>query len=385
VSRVNRPQLGWKQPPEWDRFEAAVEEEYGRTTPYRGFVLERAWQEFKDEHPAEEYADQLLRAVGIRDNLTQEKNLPRDVGNGDNGRVWVSVSVEVKREMEQFATENNVPNHKVLRAVVCWYLGGGLLGRLTEKLKKAVPEAEEQLADLNPDDDRSLTAEERKLQYLAKDLTVEEGPGMFTAEDFGKALEEMPYRGGDTTYMREKWLPRILDRLGYTRHPENPDLFVPEEQARELADDPRDLNRPAIDRLPYANLDDEERIRGLRIEAVRRATGRTTGRYALNVETVRDEVFDGSPSKWKTKDLMNNAGQADGFSTDVKGNRKRLKIDLSEVDRELLSDAGLDVGGFDKAEESGTSNEGETDVSNNEDVNEQMDALMNTTRGRGGR
>lgn len=370
MSRIDRSQLQCKRPPEWDRFEAAVEEKFGATTPYCGFVLDRTWHEYQDDHPAEEYVNRLLRAVGIHDAATREKNRSRDARDGDAGRVWVSVSVEVKREMERFASEVGVPSHEVLRALVCWYLDGGLLGLLTEKLERAVPETEEQLAALDPDDDRELTTDEKKPRWLASHLMPDDGSQVeFTADNFDEALKTMPYGGRDTDHMRNKWLPVVLDRLDSTRHPKEPGLFIPEERAREYADDPADLDAPAVDRLPYDDLSDEERVHGLRIEAVRKAADRANGRYALKVEAVREEVFDSGPSKRKAKALMDKAAQTDEFSTDVIGGQKRLKADLSEVDHGLLSDAGLDTDGSDETTETE-----ETDAG---DAEEQMDALTN--------
>jgi len=366
VRSADRVPLNWKRPPEWDRFLETVEEEHNATALYAGFEIEQAWKEYRDEHPAEDYTNRLARAVGTHGRLTREKSPPTRASDEGGRRVGVRVREGVKEDMAAYAKESGVPNYEILRAVVCWYLDGGLLGRLTEKLEKAVPEAEKQLADLDPGDDRGLTAEERKPRWLSKNLMPDDGGrGAFTAGDFGEALEAMPFRGGDTDHMREKWLPEVLNRLDYARHPNNPDLFVPEERAREYADDETVLDGPAIDRLPYADLSDEERVEGLRIEAVRKAEGRTNGLSALSVETVRGDVFDGGPSKRKAKDLMDRAARTDGFSTDVRGGRKRLKVDLSGVDRELLSDAGLDTNG--------------SDATDAEDVEGQMDALMNAT------
>lgn len=341
MSRVDRPQLQWKRPPEWDRFQARVEEEFGDTTPYSGFVLEQAWREYKDRHPAEAHVDRLRRAVASSVDLPREKNLTRPASGEESGRVWVRVSEEVKAEMEQRATETGVQNHEILRAVVCWYLDGGLLGLLTRNLSRTVPEATRLVADLSDEEETSLGAKERRTVDLARRVAGDGGE--FTRDCVREALLEVSGLS-DSDYCMNEYLPRILDRLDYRRHPNNPDVFVPETRAREIADDPTDLEGPAIDRRPYADLTDEERVHGLRLEAVRRTAGRSNGRLALPVETVREEVFDGGPSKRKAKALMDKAAESDGFSTDSRGGRKRLKVDLGSVDRDILSEAGLDDG-----------------------------------------
>lgn len=391
MSRVDRPQLGWKRPPEWDRFLEAVEAEYGATEPYAGFVIERAWREYREDHPAEEYVDRLLGAVARRGQDTREKTPSTRPATGDpDGRVWVRLSAEVKQDMAAYATEIGKANHDVLRAVVCWYLDGGLLGLLTDKLEVAVPDAEKLADELDSADDRGLTAEEKKRRWLADELTPDDGPGAFPREVFGEKLEAMPWRGGDTEHMRETHLQPVLNRIGYTEHPNNPDLFVPEEQAREYAEEQGiDPDAPAFERKPYADLTDAERIHKLRVELARRAAGHG-GKRALRADTVRGEVFDGTPSKRKTKALMDRAADgAPGFETDARGGTKRLRCDLEAVaDPDVLADAGLtadtDPGeagetdatpGVDGDETGG--NDGETDVE------AEMDRLMAATRATG--
>ncbi|WP_299237214.1 hypothetical protein [Natronomonas sp.] len=241
--------------------------------------------------------------------------------------------------MAASATEKGSAKHELLRAVVCWHLSGGLLGRVTDKLEVAVPEAETQLAGLDPSDDRGLTTVEKKRRWLADELT----PGPFPRDVFGRKLEAMSWRGGDTKHMRKTHLQPVLNRIGYTEHPNNRDLFIPKEQAREYAEEQGiDLDAPAFEWKPYYELTDDERTHGLRVELVRRAA-RCGGKHALSADKARSQVFDGTPGTRKVKGLMDWA--ADGhpaFETDAKGGRKRLRCDLGVgVDPDMLADAGL--------------------------------------------
>lgn len=357
--------LNWKAPPEYDRFlDAVAADNHGYKSPYAGIAIERSFYEYRERHPAEENATRLLEAVGRRGQDPREKIPQTRPGDGgdDGRRATVRVAREVKQDMAAYAAETGSAKHEILRAVVCWYLDGRLLGRLTEKLESAVPEAEEQLADLDGSADASLGTKERRTVELVRGL----GEEAFTRDDFREELREV--RGvSDSPYCRDEYLPRVLDRLDFTPHPNNPDLFLRDEQVREYADDEDILDGPAIDRLPYADLTDEEQVYGLRVEAVRKAEGRTNGRYALRVEEVRGEVFDGGPSKRRAKALMDRATQASGFSTDARGGGKRLKVDVSEVDHGVLSDAGLD-------RDDGVDSEGPGDG-----VAERIDALTNAT------
>lgn len=329
--------LRFKEPPEWPRFiETVAAEHGGYASPYAGVAIEQAWREYREEHPSEEYADRLLRAVGRRDRHTREKKLTQETATGGNPAT-VRVRKGVKEDMKAYATEAGVPAHVVLRAVVCWYLGGGLLGRLTEKLGRAVPEAEDQLADRDPSADRGQTAIDKKREWLARRMA--DRP-MFTLTEFGEALEAMPYRGGDTDHMREQHLETVLSRIHYAEHPAQTDLYLPEEDAEEAAESEGiDPDAPAINRTGYTDMSGEERVHGLRVEIAQRAAKRSNGKRALRAGEVRSEVFDGTPGKRKTKDLMDRAAHADGFETDGKGGEKRLTVDLRAVEDPDVFDA----------------------------------------------
>jgi len=381
--------LNWKAPPEWGRFlEAVAADNHGYTSPYAGIAIERCFYEYREVPDAERYANRLLEAVGRRGQDTREKTpqtRPVD-GSDDGGRATVRVAREVKADMEAFAAEVGSAKHEVLRAVVCWYLEGGLRGRIAEKLETAVPDAEQQLAEFDPGDDGGLTAEEKKRRWLAEHLTADDGgPGAFTRADFGDALEAMPYRGGDTEHMRGTHLQPVCDRLGFTEHPNNPDLFVPEERAAAYAEQQGiDPDAPAFERKPYADLTDAERVHGLRVELARRASEHG-GKRALRADTVRGEVFDGTPGARKVKDLMDRAADARGFETDAKPGTKRLRCDLEVVQGgDVLADAGLtsparagEAGETDTTPGVDANDTGENDPET--DANERMDALMDAT------
>jgi hypothetical protein len=379
---VDRPQLQWKRPPEWDRFLEAVEAEYGATEPYAGFALEQAWREYREDHPAEQYVDRLMGSVGRRGRDTREKTLSTRPATGDPaGRVWVRLSAEVKADMAAYAAETGSANHDVLRAVVCWYLDGGILGLLTDKLEVAVPDAEKLADELDGSDDRGLTAEEKKRRWLADELT----PRAFPREVFGEKLEAMPWRGGDTEHMRETHLQPVLNRIGYTEHPSNPELFVPEEQAREYAEEQDiDPDAPAFERKPYDDLTDDERIQKLRAELAGRAAG-YGGKRALRADTACCEVFNGTPGTRKVKDLMDRAARAEGFETDARDGAKRLRCDLEAVaDRGVLADAGLtadaDPGGAGETDATpGVEAEGTGEKDAETDAEAEMDRLMAAT------
>lgn len=76
----------------------------------------------------------------------------------------------------------------------------------------------------------------------------------------------MPFRGEHGANAGEVPLSDVLDRIDYTEHPNNADLYITEEQAEENVEG-EDIDRqaPTIDWKDSANLTEEERVSGLRI------------------------------------------------------------------------------------------------------------------------
>ena len=237
----NGETLRWKKPPRWEEFVDAVAAEHrGCTSPYVGIAIEQAWDEYHEEHAVEELTEDLRRAVGLPHNGREERSpSSRTVCNPD-GEVNVRVLTEIKEEMRAYAKELKVPAHEVLRAVVNWYLEGGLLGRVTDHLERTVPEVEDQAAELFPSagENTGLTEKDKKRRWIAEHL-----PDEFTLKEFGDVLETMPYRGGDTEHMRDEHLDPVLERLDYVVHPNHSDrpdnktIYIPERRAREIRSD----------------------------------------------------------------------------------------------------------------------------------------------------
>ncbi|MFC5971494.1 hypothetical protein ACFPYI_09145 [Halomarina salina] len=325
--------LNWSAPPEWDRYLAAIEREYGASGTYAGVLLEQAWREYRDRHAAEDLADELLAALGRRAAAAREKNVPetRESVSGGGRRATVRIAPTVKDAMSAYAAETGAAKHEILRAVVCWYLGGGRIGHVTEKLETAVSDASERLTATPDSETPTVSATEKKRAWLASHLVTDDSSGGFTREQFGDALAAMPFDGGNTEHMRTAHLDAVLDRLRYTAHPNNADLFVPCEQAERFADDLGvDLDAPAIDRTPFSDLNTDERVHGLRVALARRAHEHG-GKAALRTAAIRADVFDGTPAASTVRDLMERAARADGYTTDTRDGSKRLRCDFAAV------------------------------------------------------
>ncbi len=351
MSDADRVQLGWKQPPEWDRFEASVAETWGATSPYCGFAIEQAWNEFRDEHPIEEHADTILRAVGLGAGYSEKNSQLTQAADGDcDERVWVRVHADTKADMEAYAAAHDTQKYVLLRALVNWHLDGGLLGKTTAKLAEAAPEVETLAAQIDDDsaDDGSLSATERRVRTLCRALTGD--TPTFDLTEFKKAMNE-DVRGCDySDYTRETYLPRVCEHLGYEQHPKINDVYVPAARAAEIRavnDDVPAADAPPHERRQYDDLDTAERELAVQIEAARAAQqnpGLIEGKGSLPTEYVCEHVYrgDGPTQQMATQIMKGAAEDASGYRYDTTRGTARLTCDLDAVDDPDVRDALAD-------------------------------------------
>jgi len=377
----NREQLGWKQPPEWNKFETAVEKEYGSTTPYCGIVLEDAWREYHTRHRLEDIINDLIDAAGWPQQSNGEKNSlrSRPVTSDTDGRVWICVDQDVKTDMEAYAAEINSPKHEVLRAVVNWYLEGGLVGKATEKLELVIDDVVSSLESC--DDDRSLGAVQRRTRTLCRLLTSDTAE--FARDDLNTALNSSEVKGiSNSEHTREKYLPKVLDRIDYQPHPNNPDLFLPAERVKTLAKNTGFvLNGPKIDHWAPEDLDEDELIHGVRVKLVREAIVGTDFTEFTTANIERD-VLDGRLSSQKIVSVMESVAVANGFKI-KNSDGKKIAVNLQHIDDSMIlkdAKAATERARSDCDDRiNGDSQNEKSDGENSVTSDEQMDAIMSST------
>jgi hypothetical protein len=192
-------------------------------------------------------------------------------------------------------------------------------------------DAGELLSEIDPEGDGMKSREKRRVAicHLLGD--------QFTRDELDETIATV---AGDSDPTLRDYREKILDRLDYTEHPANPDLLVPESEAREIASETASPSpdAPPIDRKDYADLTRAEKARGLRIALAREAT-RNDGRYRFDAEEVRRDVFDGQPSEGHARNLIDLAGDAEGFEATRRHGKEWLQVDLRDVtDGGILSE-----------------------------------------------
>lgn len=311
---TGRPKIQWHVPSdEWERFLRHVERENGEIKGYVGREVERAMREYADADEwaeIEERVDRLIEAAGRSPAaLGKKKSLADPPSAEDTTKVRCRVDARLKEEFAGYA-KRHYPEETlgvVLARALRGRRDGGRAGRVERKLDRVQEDAEAVSAEVNPDAEESMSVRERRTVAICSRLGEQ-----FTREELEDAIGDV---AGDSRPTLEAYTDRVLDRLTYTSHPHNADLFVAEAEAREIAaeTDAPDLDAPAIERKEYRDLTREEKVHGLRVELARRATD-NGGRRQVDATTVREEVFDGRPSEGHARTLMRLAGEADGFT-----------------------------------------------------------------------
>lgn len=331
---------------DWRGFEERAGELESRVNDYlKRYHLHQAIDEYADEDAAaevEEIIDEYVRAAGRRPADVTEKKISVNQASSKRGETkQISRNIDVARRdaLKRIAAETDRDEGKVLSDALYEYRHGGRAARMKDKLQRIDGPITEVLSAMSDDGDdggsSGLNAVERRTFSIAGRLNR----GGFNRDELHDAIEA---EGITSKQPTEEYVDRVLDRLDCVLHP-NPDttdVYIPIEQARDLADrlgwpSP---DAPAIDRLPYSHLSDDQKIEGVRITVARQAERSTGDTAALPVDAIQRQVFDGRGSTRHIKRITEDAAEATGFTCSVSSTsgKQLLKADASAVDAAYL-------------------------------------------------
>lgn len=400
---ASRPKVNWRVPStEWDRFVDYVHDKYGRTEGLVGREVDLAMREWIDDdgyQGVEEQIDRLVRAAGRRpEDLAEKKRSTSTISDeGETTNVQCRVDPVLKEDFAAFTKEHSDDRLGVaLARALRQRQNGGRSQRLEQKLDRIADDAEDLLSEIADDESESMSLRKKRTIKICRRFN---DCYEFTRDELHEAIADV---AGETVI--DDYEQRVLDRMGYAQHPGGAPLFMPIDDARELAEELGlpGPDAPAIDRKPYRDLSREEKVEGLRLELARKAYSRNGG-ASVTVSKVHDGIFDGKGSKDHIRSLMGDAAEYHGYSmeTSATSGKKYITVNLDEVShgiREQLrsereaEDTTDDQDHEQKSDQdpADESSETEDDAAESEiesDADDQMDALMNAQPARtdGGR
>ncbi|MFC6952883.1 hypothetical protein [Halorubellus litoreus] len=250
MSQGNRVQLGWDAPAsKLERFERAVESEWGGTSPYVGIQIEQSWREYRQseqQNRLEALATDIVEATGRSPDHDEKKILLR-TESSKTDKVWNRVHKDVKESMSAYATECDVPNHVVLEGVLDWYLDGGREQSVVDKLDGVIDDIQDTFATVNGDA-VEMTKTDRTTIAIANHLHR-----TFTKEDLAMAINA---ETSGTNYYHERYTDRVIDYKGVKRLEidDGSDTFLPESlwKERKIGDIVRNLGGDVHGETPPA-------------------------------------------------------------------------------------------------------------------------------------
>jgi hypothetical protein len=328
------PKVGWRVPTEeWELFLAYVRDRHGEAKGRVSREVRRSVREWID---ADEFAaverevDKLVRAAGRTPAALAEKKHSLDHPASDDTKlVQTRAPRDLKEEFAATAREQGERPGVFLARALRARRAGGRARRVFAKLDRVVDDAEALLAEVDPEGAGEMSTRERRTLVMCKRLGKQ-----FHEDELEAAIGAV---AGDSPPTLREYQERVLEQIEYVKHPNAPEIYVPEDTAREIAQGAGTVGPDAlaVERKPYSKLARSEKVHGVRVAAVRRAV-QNDGRAQLDAAAVRTEVFDGEPSESHARDLMRVAGQADGFKFAKRHGTDRLRLDLRNITDDVL-------------------------------------------------
>lgn len=287
--------------------------------------------------------DRLVSAAGRSPQAFDEEKISRqEVTTGrdtETTKMYHRVDEDLKAAFKYDAKENSDDRVGVhLAKALLELLDGGRSERLDRKLSRVVDDCEQFLQHVNSDTDDSIPQAEREVHAFMKNMR-NEFSDMFTADDLRPYVNNVTKGDTLSTHVLDQRIDTMLEIKDVERHPNNPDIFVPEGSFEDTD------QAPAVDRKEYGEMDRDEKIAGVRVALARTADQQGGSAAFEHADVVGDVFYGGQPSKSTASALIEDAVDAPGFarksSKQEQGNR--LTLELANACDELCERAGIEV------------------------------------------
>lgn len=302
-------------------FNREVESKFGKCRPYAGIELEREFRYFLDDGELADlrHAVDRLAEASSDSESSESKEKIHETDRGETTVASHRISEDVRSQLMSVAEDDYRSSGELVEAIMYGYVAdGSVVKRLTQKLQEISEQPQ-------PDVDPSMGAKERRTKTIAHEL-AQSGRGGFTLEEFDEAIE-VAQGIGTSDHTREQYLPRVLDELDFTWHPQNPDLLV----ATESVDLPevRDPNEK-----PLLLMDEDDKRLAIKLAAYRAAKDNIRGKAVFSTADAVD-VFGGQVRKSTVRPLMREI--ADTSSGYVYNRADEvLKINQEKIKRHIV-------------------------------------------------
>jgi hypothetical protein len=315
-------------------YEDVIQARYGCTTPYAGIELERELRYLLREGELDELhraVDELSDAVEFEIELEKNKligNRSREDTTVVGYHIHSDIQHRIKNDNEDCRSSGKLIENVMLRYIE----HGSTTGYLTSHIQQIA----EEIASRNSSF-KDLSATERRTKSIVQTLTEEDRTG-FKFKEFCEAIDTAEGIS-QSRYVIEQYLPRVLDELNYTWHPDNPRLFVSKNDDSYEIPEFRDLRKK-----PKWLMTEEDEQLAIKLDAFIEVT---SVNKTYSVDKARS-MLNTNPSKSKVDQLMKNiADESPGYRYNSDKRKllvKRKKIKRYDVDNsEVINVLGSTV------------------------------------------
>lgn len=297
-------------------YEDVIQAKYGCTTPYAGIELERELRYLLREGDLDELhraVNKLSAAVEFETELEKNKligNQSREDTTVVGYHIHSDIQHRIKNENEDCRSSGKLIENVMLRYIE----HGSTTGYLTSHIQHIAEEI-----DLRNSSFEDLSATERRTKSIVQTLT-EEDMTEFKFKEFCEAIDTVEGIS-QSRYIIKQYLPRVLDELNYTWHPNNSRLFVPKNDDTYRIPEFRDLRK----KPKWLMTEEDERL-AIKLDAFIEVN---SGDKTYSVDKARS-MLNTSPSKSKIDKLMREiANRYPGYRYNSKHKKllvKRKKI-----------------------------------------------------------
>lgn len=303
-------------------FNNAIKAKFGKCRPYAGIELERELRYFLNQG---ELADLQDAVDDLTDSLggSESKEKTREVNRGETVVASHRIAENVRTALISASQDDYRSAGELAEAIMYGYItDGSVIERVTQKLQRISEESQ-------PDVDNSMGAKERRTNTIVNALGRPKEGG-FTLDDLDQAIEAAKGISA-SDYTREQYLPRVLDELDFTWHPNNPELYVASE-GLELPD-PRDPTKK-----PLMLMDRDDKRLAIKVAAYRSRDGSRI-KAVFSIADVVD-LFKGQIRKSTVRQLMREVAKSSpGYV--YNRDKEKLAVDVKRVRRHDVDNRDL--------------------------------------------
>ena len=289
-------------------FDEEIRDTFGKLSPYAGIELERELQFFLDRGDIADLRTAVEKLDYRSGTPTREEKI-RSLERSQTTAIGYRVAKNIREEIMAVSNKDFRSPGRLIESIMHRYVTeGSALQRLIKRLREI---------SSGQTEDKSRTsvgAIERRTQTIAAQLSHPDRIA-FDLPDFDRAVEAADGIS-PSKHVRETYIPRVLDELGFTWDPKNPGRFIDQEQ--HSLEDVRDPTTK-----PYYLMDRADKRAAIKLEAYRSTNGTRSG-----IIKVPDAVaaLEGRPQRTTVNSMMREiATSSPGYK--FRSNSGKMKID----------------------------------------------------------